>query len=697
MPTLINVTSSMVTALNSSGSNYAALFDGDPNTYWFPGWQAANYPAVILIDLQTVHTVEQLRVYDGTGQPIVKFSFAETLGTITHTISHVMAKYNEWTTIAVARSARYVYVELMSAEGDKCIGGLEVFGISAGGGGGGPVTPPPSVGVSPLADVSLGICVNSFHWIPDAVVAPFAIVREFNSWGWFEHLKGVYSFQPSFQSNANLDTHYANLKSIGVKPIYCSHQSAPWLNTYPAFDADDKPLNVFGMNATDPLSYSHYARFMFQVAGRYGSTAVPLSLMSVKNDSSMAWPPNQVKKSGLNLLEYISPWNEPDKWWKAPNGFFTAEEYAALLSACWDGHEGRIIGGNAGIKAADPNMKVVLGGLVELSVPYLRDMDTWFKANRTDQVFCADVLDVHHYSNNFGRNLFMTGAQGISPEADNLRQQLVPVVQWRNQYFPNKELWLSEFGYDTGTGSVQRAVPYAGFNAEQVQAMWNIRALMEAIAAGIDRTFIYHINDITSDQSAIYMTSGLVTTEAAGYVKKVGWNMVNDLVVKLKGLAFKGDQSTTNDRRIFLFANADNSKRMAVVWAPTSTGVTIANATVLGQMVTITEMPVIVDLNAIVVNPPPPPTGGSTRNVVITVNDIKVNHKVTHDLKLAATDEVWVNGVKVTADVLVEIRRAPASYPISSLMSDLNETVPLPPITVAMRAKATKKKPVPVV
>jgi hypothetical protein len=701
MTTLLSVTSSMVTALNSSNGTYSALYDGDPNTYWFPGWQAASYPAVVLIDLQSVHTIEQLRIFDGTGQPVVKFSFAESLGNITHNISHVLAKYNEWSTIPVAKSARYIYVELLSAEGDKAIGGIEIFGVSVGGTGGGtgggPVLPPTTTTVSPaLTDVSLGFCVNSFHWIPDQVVKPFAIVREFNSWGWFEHQKGVYSFEPSFQSGANLDTHYANLKSIGVKPIFCAHQSAGWLNTYPTFDPDDKPLNTFTSDSTDPLSYSNYARFLFQVAGRYGSTAVPLSLMSVKDDSNMAWPPNQVKKSGLNLLEYISPWNEPDKWWKIPNGYFTAQEYAALLSACWDGHEGRILGGDAGIKTADPNMKVVLGGLVELSVPYIQEMDAWFKANRTDKVFCADVLDVHHYSNNFGRNLYMTGAQGISPEADNLRQQLIPLAQYRNQVFPNKELWLSEFGYDTSTGSVQRAVPYAGYNAEEVQAMWNVRAYMEAIAAGFDRTFIYHVNDINDDPLGIYMTSGLVGPETTNYAKKLGWNMVNDLVTKLKGLAFKGDQATTNDRRIFLFANADNSMRFAVVWAPTTNGTSIANANVLGQTVTITEMPKVVDLNAVVVVVPPnpnPPVSAPTRNVNIVVNDINVNHKVTHELKLATTDEVWVNGVKVASDVLVEIRRAAVTQNITAPENRPEPAVvPPPAITTAMRTKAASRK-----
>ncbi len=66
-------------------------------------------------------------------------------------------------------------------------------------------------------------------------------------------------------------------------------------------------------------------------------------------------------------------------------------------SADRDGHEG-IMGNSFGAKNADPEMKLVLGGLSEADLDYIDDIRQWCLLNRTDKKFVYDVINVHKYT-----------------------------------------------------------------------------------------------------------------------------------------------------------------------------------------------------------------------------------------------------------------------------------------------------------
>jgi hypothetical protein len=658
MTPLINVTDTMVAPLSPNAGNYMTLFDGDATSFWFAGW--GNYPAQIVIDLQTVHQIDAFKVYDGTGAPSIKFEFADTPLTPTSTFTHVMTDYMATKEIAVGKAARYIYITIDNPGGDKPIASLEIYGISTGTGGG---TTTPTI---TYGETSKALCTNSFHWVSLDVLTPFAMVREYNYWSWYEGKQGVNAFEPAAETGAKLDTHFTELKANNIIPLFCINQSPPWLNTYAGFDVDDRPANTSTAKSDDPASYSYFARFMFQVAARYGRVSI--------SDNRLTVDANNTPKSGLNLLDYISPWNEPDKWWKGVRGNIKANEYAAILSAVWDGHEGTIKG-DVGIKTADPSMKVVLGGLTDIRQDYINDMNAWFKANRKDKVFCADVIDVHHYSGNYGTELFSPTAKGVAPETDSLRSKVKVFVDHVKLIMPNKEIWMTEYGYDTGTSSPQRSTAYGGYSAEEVQAMWNIRSFLEILAGGMDRSFVFNIYDESNDPNSIFQTSGVVRSRADGLAKKVAWNKYAELATKLKGLVYKGDESKQANVRNYKFSNADDSKIYLIMWSPTENGTTVPAYAYGGKNYLVSEMPSIVDasLNA------GGGTGGGPNNkkVLISLDDTnKVGSKTTHELLLAAGDELWINGVKVTTDVQIVVKRA-----ASPIVSAVNASIAAP-ITV---------------
>jgi hypothetical protein len=578
---LIPLTASMVTQMTPAiGDTVKHLVDKDTTKVWFPGWSSSYYPAKAVIDLQKSYAISKVRIYDGYGSPNCRIHFALTspIEIISNaTIQIALTGFQTWLDITIPNTqARYIMLELMEAQSDKPIGEVEIYGTEVTS-----TTPIPTPTPTPTPTVfkkgeALKVCTNSFHWVPLDLVQPFGAVREYQYWEWMEAKEGKNTFEPSNGGNGNFDTHYAALKAQGVKTVPCINITPTWiLETYPSAvrnkggAKDFKPVK-YGDNTTNPLSYRPFARFMFQLAARYGRTQVAASLLTI--DSMPRWTndPVNVKKSGLDVLEYIEVWNEPDKWWSDPETYFSPAEYAAMLSACFDGHEGRL-GAGCGIKNADPTMKVVMGGLAALDLDYIKGMETWFKANRTDKIFPADVLNFHHYSNQNQAIQSIPQDGGVAPEKDDLKTKMAALIAYKDQNLPNRELWLSEFGYDTNPASPQSAKAYSNYTAEDLQAMWLIRSYLECIAAGVDKIFMYNLIDENQFPGVppLFQTSGLAKSENEGYVKKSSWQKIATFISSLDGMTFKGDTSTSDAFRNYHFANKTLQKEVSYAWSPT--------------------------------------------------------------------------------------------------------------------------------
>ena len=84
-------------------------------------------------------------------------------------------------------------------------------------------------------------------------------------------------------------------------------------------------------------------------------------------------------------------------------------------------------------------------------------MKLWADFHRSGD-FPADVINLHHYSSDGDEHqAFKT--TGISPEADHLREKFAALAAWRDANLPDRELWVTEFGYDTNQKSPLHAPP----------------------------------------------------------------------------------------------------------------------------------------------------------------------------------------------------------------------------------------------
>jgi hypothetical protein len=428
--------------------------------------------------------------------------------------------------------------------------------------------------------------VNGFIDDPTDFLAAIGNVREYHDWQWCEG-NGDPSY-PGYPNNQNsfslfggswdFDKYYGDLKAKGVFGYPVIQQGVPWLagGAVPPVAKDASP--------SDPASYAAHADEMFQYAARYGSTKVADGLLKLAA--------GQTRLSGLGLLTYIEDFNEEDAWWVLSNGdpVFSPDVYAAMASADCDGDHGRM-GKTLGMKNADPRIQCVMGGLSGKGTPntvwersiehYLDGVRAWAAAHRGGD-FPADVVNVHYYS--FGPDSAGTTKPrpAVSPEDDHVKDAMARLAAYRDTNLRGKELWLTEFGYDTDPQSVLHAPALGSNSAEIVQGQWLVRYYLAVLAAGFDRAFLYVSRDGCAEGDAScatqFDTSGVATiTNVKGQLNpKPAYYFVATLRNRLASFAWQGETTSASPNVVTeAFKNATHagssgSQGAYVVWSPTS-------------------------------------------------------------------------------------------------------------------------------
>ena len=528
----------------------------DPSI-WIPAMKGEYSPVSCYVDLGTEFKITGIGYYDTYGVNTIEFS----KGTPTHWISlatRLTDSYLNWSTIDFsATDVTTRYLQIKST--DNCYSGIAEIAIYGYQVGANPVVKPDTSNIKPnfniTADKQIGI--NAFIDDPLNAMEVAGTVREYHDISWNGTDGSKLEFNPTAAGGGwNFDDYYSSLKNAGVDVFPCIKGNANWMLHNPSDSyllASNKPIQR-GANSTSPASYYDHASVMYQYAARYGSTVVPTSTLKLAD--------NQVKKTGLGLLSYYENGNEQNENWDGKDSYFSPYELAAMTSADYDGHEGTL-GKDAGIKNADKNAKLVLGGLVgggDLVTTYLDLMKTWFENNRTDKKFAADVLNFHQY---LGK---------LSPEAAGMKASLSTIVKWRNKNTPDKELWLTEFGWDTNNTS-DIAAP-----SQEAQADWLVRGYLASMAAGIDRTTMYMLRDAAPWNYGNYGSSGLVG-EKGNWAPKTSWFYVYAMKGTLKDMYFDSVVLESPTVYVYKFKSKlyGNSKECYVAWSPTSNGTTVAN------------------------------------------------------------------------------------------------------------------------
>lgn len=370
--------------------------------------------------------------------------------------------------------------------------------------------------------------VNTFAWDffssnPGTIdPAKFGLIKTFNQvrhyldWSSIEPSPGSYSYNPVISGSWNLDAIYQSCADQNVIPLVDIKTCPSWfLAGFPANLQDSEDVTApYGSDLSNPASYILIGKMAFQFAARYGSNPnVNKSLLSV--NTTARWTNDQVNtiKVGLNTVKYIECNNEPDKWWKGPATKQTAAQYAANMSAFYDGNMGKL-GKNVGVKNADTNMVVVMGGICNLpsDIQWIKDMVAWCAKNRGYKAnggvnLCFDVINYHNYNSANG--------MGAAPELSTASSYADAFVKEANSIKGNPlQVWITESGYDLNGSSPQRAPAIGSKSSELVQADWILRSSLMYIKHGIKRLFFYQLYDNAPGSSTQYATAGLMQGSA---------------------------------------------------------------------------------------------------------------------------------------------------------------------------------------
>lgn len=392
------------------------------------------------------------------------------------------------------------------------------------------------------------IGANAFCDDPYTALSALGNIREYYNWSWMTHRDGTHSFT----NVVDKDTYYKTLKDMKIDVIPClqmtseafQNENEDWKtikNTIPVEENAD---------TNDPTSYALHSNAMYNFAARYGSNSnLDYSTLNVNE--------NEPIKVGLNILNGVESWNEQDKTWETKDSYFTPYEYAAMLSGDYDGHEGSIP--NGGVKTADPNFKLAMGGLAssgENAVAYLTLMKEWFDFHRQDGKFAADIINYHDY---------ITDKE--APEDSKFRDNIRTIVDWRNKNTPGVDIWCSEFDVlakdliQEGVNNHDNPV-YAKGRADRL-----LRAFLVGEREGLDRLSMFMLRD---EWSGVYANSGL-TTGKGDWDKKESWYYVSMATDTLKN-ADLVDYYESDDVYIYKYKDRDTSEVIYALWSPTADG-----------------------------------------------------------------------------------------------------------------------------
>jgi hypothetical protein len=403
----------------------------------------------------------------------------------------------------------------------------------------------------------------------------YTAFRDYTDWKTFEGKKGEFTFEPSAWGGAMRDTYYERMHQEGKEVMVCPQNVPDWFleANYPKeLHGVSNVPKAWKADGEDWKSYTQLAHLYYRVSARYGRNKnIPKEFTSVRTAPFYNGQPGNKAKAGLGTVKYIQIDNEPDMHWGGRQAYQNGREYAAMSSACYDGHKGTM-GAGYGVKTADPTMQVVVGGIVG-GVSFMRGMIDWCKEHRgyktgakgkkvVDLPF--DIIDYHVYHNTANSTQEQkSSTTGICPELSTATQKAREFLQLSHEECGDLPVQISETGYDVHPESPQRALATPTRSILQTQADWGIRTALVYARLGIHRIYTYMATDVTNPTATKYSTSGELD-KRNGYKRRP----VADYKLQLNKLmgAYTYKKTLHNDPAVDVYELGE--KEIYVLWIP---------------------------------------------------------------------------------------------------------------------------------
>ena len=225
-----------------------------------------------------------------------------------------------------------------------------------------------------------------------------------------------------------------------------------------------------------------------------------------------------------------------------------------------------------GIRRADSDMKILTcTAHARKADKYHKELNETFRAPELLPLF--DVTSVHVYAEKPERDQAHPWERSYpeDPSIDYLTR-VDEVIEWRDRHAPDKEIWITEFGYDACSPEAMqqrdgwfKKLEWSG-QTELQQAQWLLRSLLCFTARDVDRAYIYYYDD--KDKAAIHAASGLTRNFKP---KPAYWaiQQFNELL----GDYCYNRTLRENAEELYAYEFINSEERLTwVLWSPTGNG-----------------------------------------------------------------------------------------------------------------------------
>jgi serine/threonine-protein kinase ATR len=217
-----------------------------------------------------------------------------------------------------------------------------------------------------------------------------------------------------------------------------------------------------------------------------------------------------------------------------------------------------------GLREGDPKLKIVTGAAdVTPSGRYHKSLETLKGLNSL-----YDVINLHTYAQVEGYPTWKR-SYPEDPKIPYL-QTVRNVIGWRNRNAPGKEVWITEFGYDSTTQPQEKEGDFkqwVGVTDTQ-QAQYIVRSWLVFSAMDVDRAYLFFFDD--NDEPHVHGSSGVTRK----FKPKPSFYAVAHLQKSLGDYRFSRKViEKPGDAYLYEFRHATDPKRKVwVAWSPTGSG-----------------------------------------------------------------------------------------------------------------------------
>ena len=549
-----------------------------------------------IVDLEYPHYVTKARLYYGeSGYTVtVRWSYypldfqSENDYWAGYKTFNTSAGWNE---IAINKNVRYIQIIFKDGQAPYEV---EAYGYQCGEGD----EISTERGTLPTIGEMMGMCgfvAGGGGHTPIEDVSCVGVLREYHNFGW-SYSASLYGEKAAFFKSSwnNFDYEYGAFTKAGLNVIPCIQWNLGNGETISyKVGSDNLPIYSNGSlvrasfwERFNPHTYFVYADNMFAFSARFGSNDSQY-LLSVASQHCQDTP-----AVGMGYIKWIEMGNEPEGGWNGIHNYLSAYQLAAATSAAYDGHCSTMVspvsgGYHLGGKNADANMKLAMAGVSGVSNEYIMAMIYWMKANRQDGQTAFDAFNVHHYmTKSIELPNGSSTSVGVSPEEANITGILSQLIGIRDKYYPEKEVWITEFGWDTNQsyGTATSSHAYGEYTGRQVQAMWLTRTYLLLSSIGIDKADMYMAHDTGVEETSVgkYGTSGVIAYEynesgTKVAVKKDSYYYLYTLKNTLGDYSFDSQIEAYDDNVMIFKYKTSSGKTAYAVWCKTSDGTKVEN------------------------------------------------------------------------------------------------------------------------